>query len=101
MQNMGGVIGIGFEFLGIAGFFTAAGIYLDGRFAGRGLILFALVIVGVSAGLWHMIRRVKSIEIEMPAQKKIQKPEKPEDHLRKLDEMTRSLEEMTRKKKDD
>jgi hypothetical protein len=48
-----------------------------------------------------MIRRVKSIEIEMRAQKKIQNPEKPEDHLRKLDEMTRSLEEMTRKKKDD
>lgn len=96
-MRAGGLIGLGFEFLGIAGLFIGLGIYLDGRFSGRGLILICFVIVGMAAGLYHMIRRAKSAATEAPAPK--QRKLTPEENLQKLDEMTREL-ESRRKRKD-
>ena len=89
-MRAGGLIGLGFEFLGIAGVFIALGIYLDGRFSGRGLILICFVIVGMAAGIYHMIRRAKSAAPDA----RIHKERKltPEENLKKLDEMTRELE---------
>jgi F0F1-type ATP synthase assembly protein I len=95
-MRAGGLIGLGFEFLGIAGLFIALGIYLDGKFSGRGLILICFVIVGMAAGIYHMIRRAKSAAVETRPQK--ERKLTPEENLRKLDEMTRELESRQKRK---
>lgn len=104
----GGFLGIGFEFIGIAGLFTAGGIYLDGRWNGRGLILVGFIVLGVAAGIWHLIRRVNSMNQEMSsevAERKSRKaPLTPEENLKRMDDLTKSLADLTesrRKKSND
>lgn len=95
-MRAGGLIGLGFEFLGITGLFIGAGIYLDGRFAGGGLIVLPMVVVGMAAGLYHMIRRAKSAAVEPRIQK--ERRLTPEENLKKLDEMTKELEQRNQKR---
>lgn len=97
-MRAGGLIGLGFEFLGIAGLFIAAGIYLDGRFQGRGLILILMVIAGMAAGIYHMIRRARSAAPDVQARKREEKLT-PEENLRRLDAMTRALDEQGKARK--
>lgn len=94
-MRAGGLIGLGFEFLGIAGLFIALGIYLDGRFQGRGLYLIAMVIAGMAAGIYHMIRRARSVSAVAPERKA--KKLSPEENLKRLDELTREIERRTKK----
>lgn len=100
----GGFLGIGFEFLGIAGLFTAAGIYLDGRWNGRGLVLVALIAVGIAAGVWHLIRRVNSLNAETgvgtsgggPNARGTKKaPLTPEENLKRMDELNQRISDLT------
>ncbi|MBL8020620.1 MAG: AtpZ/AtpI family protein [Leptospirales bacterium] len=95
----GGFLGVGFEFIGIAGLFTAGGIYLDARWNGRGLILVGCIVVGVAAGIWHLIRRVNAMNQELSseaAERKARKtPLTPEENLKRLDDLTKSLADLT------
>ncbi|MCE9600171.1 MAG: AtpZ/AtpI family protein [Spirochaetia bacterium] len=92
----GGFLGIGFEFIGIAGLFTAAGIYLDGRWGGHGLILVGLISVGVAAGIWHMIRRVQTLNQEMKftASNRPAPKLSPEENLKRMDQLNQEISEM-------
>jgi len=94
-----GFLGIGFEFLGIAGLFTALGIYLDGKWGGgRGLILIASLSIGVAAGIWHLIRRVRTLDTEMK-QARLKKPSPtPEENLEAMDRLGEKLSDLDRSK---
>jgi len=56
-----------------------------------------MVVLGMAAGLYHMIRRAKSATAEPRVHK--ERKLTPEENIKKLEEMTRDLEGRTKDKR--